>query len=284
VVELGIDRLGEMAELVYLSQPDLGVLTTLGVEHLDGLGSFENVIAEESKLLEATSVRLVSTQAKSYLKLDNLHTYGLDAGDFRGQGLQMESGSSRFFYSGKTVSGKTLGGKTVQVPYPGIGPALGAVAALACAELLGLELDPVIERLSRLTLPPGRMERLDIAGISFINDAYNSSPVAVEAGLRFLKEIAGKKWIVLGEMLELGHESLRHHLEVARQARQVSPDLVFVGRFAEAMVAEVGGQASPDAQAARRLLQALVKPGELVYLKASRGIRFENIVANWGQP
>jgi len=248
-------------------------LTALGVEHLDGLGSLENVIAEEATLLGATPIRLVSTQARPYLNHQDLHTYGIEEGDFRGTDLEMRLDSSQFRYAGQTVV----------VPYPGPGPALGAIAALASAELLGLELDGVIERLARLTLPPGRMERLEQGGIIFINDAYNSSPVAAQAALKFLKEQSGTKWIVLGEMLELGSESLRHHLELARWASEVDGHLIFVGRFAQAMVAEAGGQAVQDVDQARRVLQERVKPGELVYLKASRGIRFERIVQEWGQ-
>jgi UDP-N-acetylmuramoyl-tripeptide--D-alanyl-D-alanine ligase len=273
VVELGIDRLGEMAELVYLSQPDLGVLTTLGVEHLDGLGGFEQVIAEEAVLLEATRIRLASTQAAAFLSLSKVQTYGLGEGDFRGTNLQMESNRSQFSYRGYSV----------HLPYPGLGPALGAVAALACAELMGVALDGVIERLSKLALPSGRMERIELGGIVFINDAYNSSPVAVEAGLKFLKQQTGTKWIVLGEMLELGEESLTHHLAVARHAAQVSKDLIFVGRFAQAQAAEAGGWVAKDVEEARTMLQQYVQPGDLVYLKASRGIRFEGILQRWGQ-
>jgi UDP-N-acetylmuramoyl-tripeptide--D-alanyl-D-alanine ligase len=107
--------------------------------------------------------------------------------------------------------------------------------------------------------------------------------VAVEAGLKFLKQQTGTKWIVLGEMLELGEESLTHHLAVARHAAQVSKDLIFVGRFAQAQAAEAGGWVAKDVEEARTMLQQYVQPGDLVYLKASRGIRFEGILQRWGQ-
>lgn len=271
VVELGIDRLGEMGELCYLAQPHLGVLTTLGAEHLEGLGTLENVIREETRLLASSRLRLASTQAAALVDLPGFKTYGIEEGDFRATGLELSLDVTRFRFNQHLV----------RLPYPGFGPLLGALAALAVAELLGVELEPVIERLARLRLPYGRMERVEKAGVLFLNDAYNANPLSVRAGLEFLRRIPGRKWLVLGEMRELGQESLAYHLEAAQLAASVSPQVVFVGKYARTQAAETGRVGLETLEEARAYLKAHLRAGDLVYLKASRSIGFEKLLEGW---
>ncbi len=271
VVELGIDRLLEMAELAYMARPDFAVLTSLGVEHLEGLGSLENVVREESWLLHVSPIRLASSQAAEFLNLPHLKTYGIGAGDFRGEGLEMGLESTRFRFEGHTVT----------LPYPGVGPAMGALAALAAACMLEKPLPEVIERLSALKLPPGRMQRLRLGAVNFIHDAYNANPLSFRAGMAFLQTLPGRKWLVLGRMAELGEEALKHHLEAARLAAQVSPNLVFIGPFAQQQAAEAGGIALETIEEAVQFLTRRVQPGDLVYLKASRSVGLERLLELW---
>jgi UDP-N-acetylmuramoyl-tripeptide--D-alanyl-D-alanine ligase len=268
VVELGIDRLGEMAELLTLSQPQAGLLTALGAEHLDGLGSLEQAIAEETQLLEAVPLRLASQQAAQYLNLPHLHTYGLEEGRFQAIQLQATPQNSRFTYAGHRVF----------LPQPGLGSVLGATAALAMAELLGLPLPPVIERLSHLRLPPGRMQRLERNGRIFLNDAYNATPLSVQTGLRYLQGLTGSRWAVLGPMAELGPQSAQYHLEVARMAAPLAPQLIFFGPLAPQQAQQAGGIALPHREAVAGYLAEHTRPGDLIYLKASRSVGLEAIL------
>jgi UDP-N-acetylmuramoyl-tripeptide--D-alanyl-D-alanine ligase len=271
VVELGIDRLLEMAELTYLARPDLGVLTALGAEHLEGLGSLENVVREESWLLWASPLRLASVQAAEGLKLPGLKTYGIGEGDFQARDLELTLDTSQFHY----------GRLRIWLPYPGLGVVLGALAALAGAEMLGQPLGEAAERLAGLRLPPGRMQRLELGGVRFLNDAYNANPLSLKAGLEFLQTQPGRKWLVLGRMAELGREALRYHLEAARWAAQVSPHRVFIGPFAQVQANEVGGVALETLEEALRFLKQNVRPGDLVYLKASRSVGLERLLELW---
>ncbi|WP_119355579.1 glutamate ligase domain-containing protein [Meiothermus granaticius] len=273
VVELGIDRLLEMAELTYLARPEFAVLTGLGVEHLDGLGSLENVVREESWLLQVSPVRLASTQAAALLGLPEVKTYGLEQGDFQAQEVRFSLKGTRFRF----------GPHKVTLPYPGVGPTLGALAALAAAEMLGQPLGEVVERLAGLSLPPGRMERLEKGGVIFINDAYNSNPLSFKAGMEFLRTQPGNKWLVLGRMAELGDEAYQHHLEAAHMAALVSPNLIFIGGFAKDQATEVGGVAVETLEEAVQVLQERVRPGDLVYLKASRSVGLERLLTLWPQ-
>ena len=268
VVELGIDRLGEMAELLALSQPQVGLLTALGAEHLEGLGSLEQAIAEETQLLEAVPLRLASQQAAQYLRLSQLHTYGLEEGQFQATQLQTQLQNSRFNYAGHQVF----------LPQPGLGSVLGATATLAMAELLGLPLPPIIERLSGLRLPPGRMQRIEQNGRTFLNDAYNATPLSVQTGLRYLQGLTGSRWAVLGPMAELGPQSVQYHLEVARIAAPLAPKLIFFGPLAPQQAQEAGGIALPHREAVAEYLAQHTHPGDLIYLKASRSVGLEAIL------
>ena len=269
VVELGIDRALEMAELTYLARPDVAVMTSIGPEHLDGLGNVDNVTREESWLLHTTPLRIASAQAQKMARVENVMTYGIEEGDFRATKVQYSPEGSKF------VFGKVA----IQLPYPGLGPVLGAVAALATAEILGIPAADVAERLAALTLPSGRMERTEIAGTVFINDAYNSNPLSFQSGMDFLKTQTGPKWLVLGRMAELGTDEKAFHLEAAKTAKQVSDQIIFVGPLAQQQAAEVDGIAAQTVDEAAEILKSKIKPGELVYLKASRSVGLERILS-----
>ncbi len=271
VVELGIDRLLEMAELTYLARPELAVLTSVGVEHLEGLGNLENVIREESWLLQVSPLRLCSVQAAEMVRLPRLKTYGIGAGDFHAEAVEMGLEVTRFRFDGRPV----------RLPYPGVGPLMGALAALAVTQMLGKSLVDTIERLASLRLPSGRMQRLKLGGIDFIHDAYNSNPLSFRAGMEFLQTQPGRKWLVLGRMAELGQEALAHHLEAARLAATVSPHLIFIGPFAQQQATIAGGKALETIEEAASFLAEQARPGDLVYLKASRSVGLERLLEFW---
>ena len=273
VVELGVDRVGEMAELMELARPDLAVLTALGEEHLQAFGDLKGVVREEMGLLKAPEA-LLSQQAAEVLKALGhpvpWPSYGFGEATFRGEGLELLPQGSRFRYRGVLV----------QVPYPGLGPALGALAALAAAEVLGRDLEEVALRLSGLRLPPGRMERREMGGVVFLNDAYNANPLSVKAGLAWLAAQPGRKWAVLGEMRELSEKALELHLEVAREAARLGLKPLYLGPHAKAQAA-LGGEAVETLEEALAWLKERVRPGDLVYLKASRAVGLERILELW---
>jgi UDP-N-acetylmuramoyl-tripeptide--D-alanyl-D-alanine ligase len=125
------------------------------------------------------------------------------------------------------------------------------------------------------------MQRLRLGGVDFIHDAYNSNPLSFRAGMEFLQTQPGRKWLVLGRMAELGEEALKHHLEAAELAASISPHLVFIGQFAPQQAALVGGTAVETLEEATDYLAKQVRPGDLVYLKASRSVGLERLLELW---
>ena len=270
VVELGIDRPGEMDELLALAAPEFGVLTAVAPAHLEALGDLEAVAAEKAKLLAAVRHPLAELEAARRAGLPEVPTYGFDpAADHPGEGLVLGPGGARFRYRGRTVA----------VPYPSRGAALAALAALALAEALGVPRDRVAGRLAGLRLPPGRAQVLRRGSRTVIHDAYNANPASLAAGLETLAAFPGRKVAVIGEMRELGPEAARYHREAARRAAGVADALVFVGRYAEAMAEAAGrGLAVADLKAAQKALAGLLRPGDVVYLKASRAVGLEALL------
>ena len=270
VVELGIDRIGEMAELMEMTRPHLSVLTALGEEHLEAFKDLKTVIREETVLLKAPSSLVYEGAARLLGAPKGLTTYGFQEASFLGRELELFPTKSRFRYRGLRV----------EIPYPGLGPALAGLAALAAAEVLGFPPQEVAERLSHLSLPPGRMERIEKDGVVFVNDAYNANPLSMRAGLLWLSRQPGRKWAVLGEMRELGPAAERLHLEVAEEALKLGLSPLFLGPFARVQ-ARLGGAYAESLEEAVAWLKARVRPGDLVYLKASRAVGLERILELW---
>ena len=254
VVEMGIDRLGEMAELTALVRPDVGVVTSIGAAHMDGLGSVQNIMREKGGILQA-AMRLVGMQAGPYYP--GVPTYGFEGATYAGENLRLdETGAFFSFY-----------GVNVHLPRASRVQAEAAVLALTLAQKAGLDLDAAAERLAEVQVPGGRY-RVHPGTVTVIDDAYNASPLSVQVALDALASHTGRRISVLGRMLELGDTEQALHAQVGEYARQKADLTYGVGNFA----AELGEHAF---QSVPELLAALLlglKRGDVVLVKASRGV------------
>lgn len=270
VVELGIDRPGEMDDLLELTAPDLGVLTAIAPVHLEGLGSLEDVAREKLKLLAASTVRLAHIAIQKWGLPEGTRTYGFDPGaDFSASGLEVDCAHTRFRYGRRTVRLATLGR----------GAALAALAALATAELLGRDVAEVAERLEALRPVAGRLEPMYIGRTLWLNDTYNASPKALEAALEVLARCPGPRGVVLGTMRELGEEARRMHLEAADRVMATADRALFVGEYARVMAAgHPSAVAAHDVQEARSLLPEWSRGLASVLVKGSRALELERLL------
>ena len=258
VVEMGIDRLGEMAELIDLVRPDVGVITSIGAAHLDGLGSVANIVREKGLILGAGR-QLVGTQAGPYYP--GVPTYGFGGATFAGAGLTLDETGAAFSFRSVPV----------HLPRASRVQAEAAVLGLTLAEQAGLDLTAAAGRLVVVEVPGGRYRVLPGA-VTVIDDAYNASPLSVKVALDALAAAApasgGRRISVLGRMLELGDTERVLHAEVGEYATERADLTYGVGEFA----AELGEHAH---QTVPQLLAALLpelKRGDVVLVKASRGI------------
>ena len=254
VVEMGIDRLGEMRELVDLVRPDVGIITSIGAAHLEALGNLAGVAREKGIILEAPR-RLVSQQAAEWFA--GADTYGFEGATFAGQHLKVSAEGAAF----------TFRNVAVNLPLASRVQAEAAVLGLALAEQAGLDLNEAAARLAAVSVPGGRYRVLP-GRFTIIDDTYNASPLSMKAALEALSAFGGRKISVLGRMLELGEDEAALHAEVGDCARQQADVTYGVGQFA-ALLGERASRSVPELVSA---LNAEVKDGDVVLVKASRGI------------
>ncbi len=257
VVEMGIDRLGEMAELVDLVRPDVGVVTSIGPAHLEQLGSIENIAREKGVLLDGVRGLVGAQAAPFYAGRPGVESYGFGDVTHAGQQLTITPQDATFTFDGVPVA----------LPQAARVQAEAAVLALVLAQHAGLDVAQAAGRLAGVRVPGGRY-RVHGGRFTVIDDAYNASPVAVSAALNALRGLPGRRISVLGRMLELGETERALHAEVGREARACA-DLTFgVGAFA----AELGDRAHASVPELLDDLLAEVRDGDVVLVKASRGI------------
>jgi len=270
VVELGIDRLGEMDELVRLTAPDLGVLTAIAPVHLEKLGSLEAVAREKLRLLEASPLRLAHVSTSTWGLPAGSLTYGFDEeADFSASDLEIDCQGTTFRYREHKL----------RLPTLGKGAALAALATLAAAEMLGQNVATVAERLQELQPAPHRLQIRRAGEQVWLDDTYNASPAALEAALKVLAACPGRKGVVLGTMRELGDEAERWHRWAAKRVRETADGALFVGEYAEMMASGwPEATALPDTEAAAELLPDWSQGYDAILVKGSRALGLEKLL------
>jgi UDP-N-acetylmuramoyl-tripeptide--D-alanyl-D-alanine ligase len=244
VLEMAMRGRGQIAELVQIAEPDVGVVTNVGPVHLELLGSVEAIADEKLALVD-----------------------GLPPG---GTAVVPAEFADRVPDGVKTlVPDGDLG--ALEIPFDSAHMRLNAATALAAARAVGVEPSGPVE----VELSARRGQRTETAeGVVVVDDCYNANPMSMRAALDELARARGRKVAVLGDMLELGPDERRFHEEVGAYARERADVLVTVGPRAEAMG---GDHAVPDAAAAAHLVAGLVRPGDTVLVKASRGVGLEAV-------
>lgn len=300
ILEMGVDRPGDMARLAEWVKPDVVVLTRFPdvPVHVEYFKDPADVVAEKMQLVHA-------------LKSDGVVIYNNDdqiIKDALAEVRQQAIGYSRYSPSPFMVTGDATvyrDGKptgvtgtvthvdteaTLELPGTlGMQTLYAAAAAVAVGVHFDLTLEAAAAALSEHPPVPGRMRIIDGADDTvIIDDTYNSSPVAAERALMTLKDLSvgGRKIVVLGDMLELGRFSVREHERVGELAGEVADLLVTVGvrahKIAEGAL-EVGLSEKQIfqydvTQRAADELRTKIKPGDVILVKASQGIRAEKIV------
>ena len=300
VIEMGANRAGEVAELVKVARPTVGLITNAGAEHLEGFGSLEGVARAEGE-----TVAGLATDATAVLNADDefvdlwrgmtaarVVTFGIaNVADFRASDLRTTIAADGFRTRFRFSS--PLGAADIELHVGGrhnVANALGAAAAAAAA---GATLEHIVAGLGAMRAVPGRLQLKQAAcGAWIIDDSYNANPSSVRAGIEVLTSIEGRRWLVLGDMAELGDFAPDAHAEIGAFARERGVErLLATGQLAALAVERfgTGGQWFPDTEAlTRELLRALsavrAADGEpevrsvRLLVKGSRVNRLERVV------
>ena len=279
VVEIGINHVGEMRPLAELAAPDIAVVTNVGAAHLGNFASVDEIAREKRGLVEALrkgGTAVLNADDKRVSAFRRTHegptvTFGIErAADVRAVDVQ-ELGAEGVRFS--------LAGQSVASALPGRHNVYNILAAVAAVKPLGFgpgRLGTAIGRM-RSAAMRGIVHRL--GGVTLIDDCYNANPAAMMAMLDVLCRTPGARRIaVLGEMRELGAASRDLHRQVGRAVADACIDhLIAVCGDAAEIASSAGGSSEfcQDPRDASRALAGMVKPGDVVLLKASRGVGLE---------
>jgi len=297
VLEMGMSVPGEIAALASIAQPDVALVTNVGLAHAGGVGGTLDDVAREKGALFAgvheagtvvvnTDDAAVTAQAARAPASARRVTFGragraeyriADREPIGAEGSRVQVGRP-----GRAVA-------TFQVPIPGEGAALDFLAALAAAEAaVGAALDDtrVASALRALAPIAGRMHVRRLGrGVLVVDDAYNANPASMRAAIGALGEIgAGRRVAVLGEMKELGPLAAREHEALGEALAAAGVGLlVSCGGLADAAARAAAGRGidvaiAADAERAAALAVDRVRPGDAVLVKASRSVGAERVV------
>jgi UDP-N-acetylmuramoyl-tripeptide--D-alanyl-D-alanine ligase len=275
IAEMGMRGLGQIAELASIARPLVGVITGIGPVHLELLETVERVAEAKSEVvthLEPGGTAVLPASARElepFLRRDDVEVVRFgEGGDVRL--VRFEPPRLVADVAGVSVE--------LDVPFTARHQATNTLAALAAYRALGLPLDRAGEGAAQIRFSRWRGEESELPGGGLlINDAYNANPISMRAALEHLVERArGRRTVaVLGEMAELGRDAPRFHREVGDHARALGVDaLVAVGG---ALAVEYGGELVATREEAVARLTELLRPGDVVLVKASRAAGLEAV-------
>jgi len=302
ILEMGIDRPGDMMYLNEIANPTIAIVTTVGNVHMEYFGTRKKLQKEKADL-----VRVIPKDGLVILNYDNelvremkndskakVVTFGMDPG------ADLFCNESRFSFEGggnlQGISFKAkYNGATVPFLIPGVigfNSLYAALAAIAVGAHFGMNMVEIAGRLKDFQSPQGRMNLIKgIKHTYIIDDTYNSEPVSCASGLDVLERFAvsgtAKKIAVLGDMLELGRESVERHREIGKKAKRVGVNtLITVGERSR----DIGrgaidaGMKGDDifhfskADEAGLFVQERMKQGDVIFVKGSQCVRMEKVV------
>ena len=285
VVELGANHRGEIAALTALARPSVGVVTQCAPAHLEGFGSIEGVARAKGELIEhlpGDAVAVINADdpyAGLWRKLARdrrCMSFGTGAdADVR---VRSESCAT-----GRRVSLDAPAGEVaIELALPGAHNALNAGAAAAAAIAAGASLDAVRDGLAAVRPAKGRLEsKRGPRGAEIIDDTYNANPASLQAGLQVLAAKPAPRWLVLGDMAELGVDGASLHAEAGRRARRHGVErLLVVGELGVEAARAFGGGAThfEDRAALVERLREELPDGATVLVKGSRSMAMERVV------
>src|SRR4029077_21044561 len=281
VVEMGLQRVGDIARLGAPARPRIGVITNIGLVHMEFFESQEQLAREKGALVaglppDGTAVLNADDPLVSLLESMSsarVTTFGADHGLFRVEAYsRLTDGGAEFF----------LQGVTVRLPLSGRHQALNAAAALAAGDAAGVPGADGARAPAEVEVKQRLEEKRTRDGILVVDDAYNASPesmtAAFDAGGEMPRE--GRLLAVLGHMGELGEMAEAAHILVGKAARPVFDAIAVVDTpLGRILAGAAGAEGVPDNEAAVDWVRAHARPGDRVLVKGSHSRHLDEVVA-----
>lgn len=290
VWEIGMNHPGELAPLCGMTQPHIGIITSIGTSHMEYMGSRDNIAREKCTVAECLpeNGHMIFPADCDYADMIRQSTRatcidcGIDSGTVRAENLISTEDGTRF-----TLVIPDFCRETVELPVHGRHMVCNALLAAAAGWVAGLAKEQIVSGLNEAKLTGGRLHCKQSGGILVIDDTYNANPDSMQAALRTAADLpcTGRRFAVLGRMGELGTFSAEGHALVGRTAEELHFDyVVSVGQDAAQIT-----DAIPPGSATRALYLAApeeaaewlrnhVAPGDIVLFKGSRAARMEQVM------
>ena len=281
VIEMGANHPDDIAKLVKVSQPDYGLITNVGRAHLLGFGSFEGVKAAKGELynwLGAHRGSLIflnedDPDLREMAAKQPCHTFGYGI-DYQHAQILPATPEEPFLRI-------KLGDDTVATHLVGAYNATNVLAALAIGEYFGVPRADAIAAIAEFIPDNNRSQMMRTAANTLIVDAYNANPSSMRAALENFSHVeAASKLALLGDMRELGTESLEEHKKIVRQLREAGIPACLVGEEFRKALTELPGDEAwfPTSEALAAHLKDHSVSGAMILVKGSRGIPMEKVI------
>ena len=288
VVELGTNHKGEIKELCGIASPDIAVITNVGPSHLEFLQDLEGVYRAKIEILSSFKDKrgtvilngddkyLVRIKEKNF----RIVRFGFDGGnDYATEILGIDKHKISFSVNSDEIFAiRALGAHNIY----------NALAAIAVARLMKVPYLSIKRSLVGFEPQGMRMASDSARGIDIINDSYNSNPLSMSAALEALESYpAFSRWVVFGDMLELGDKAeYFHRMAGVLVAKSGADGLLTFGRYSRYTLAEAGASGMRrenlwhcvSHQEAARILKKVAKKGDVILVKGSRGMKMESVI------
>ncbi|SFE10039.1 UDP-N-acetylmuramoyl-tripeptide--D-alanyl-D-alanine ligase [Paenibacillus algorifonticola] len=316
VLEMGMSGFGEIELLTQIAKPDVAIITNIGDAHMLQLGSREGIAKAKLEIVSGLQPGgLLLYNGDEPLLVAGLGTTALPAGarleafglmdgnrwtaanmniDAVSAAFELKDGGARAQVNGAvTEAAETAEAAIYAIPVPGKHNVSNALAAIAIGHHFGISGERIRQGLSSLQLTGMRIQPVKaFNGAMILNDAYNANPTAVRAAIDLLESVSGfrKKWIVLGDMLELGPDEEQLHYDTGAFITPAKADAVLtcgqLSRHTSHGVKSSFGAAADAAdiihfeekEKLAEWLKQQLQPADIVLVKGSRGMRMEQIV------
>ncbi len=290
VFELGMSGFGEISRMARAAAPTVGIITNIGVSHMEQLGSQENILKAKLELLDG-----MDEYAPLILNGDDpllagarvegrpVFYYGIEEERCRIRAQEIAQTDRQLSF---TIS-YGYGSVRVQMPVVGMHFVYDALAAFTAGLILGVAPQAAAQALGEYE-PAGMRQRVrQVNGVTILEDCYNASPDSMRAAIRALRMLDARRYIaVLGDMLELGALSEQAHAQIGAFAAQEGVELLFACGPESAQTARAAKEAgipqcfyAADQNGLLADLLQTLRPGDAVLFKASRGMRLEELIA-----
>lgn len=286
VLEMGMNNLGEIHNLANAAMPDIAVITNVGISHIENLKTRENILKAKMEVTDFFNndnllVINVDNDMLNTISKDKYEVVSIgmeeNNAQVRGVNIVLEDNSIKFDIED---NGENVG--TINLPMVGKHNVLNSLLAYVVGKNLDLKVGDMNKGIENLEATSMRLDIIKKDDFTIIDDCYNASPDSMKAAIDVLTSMDGKrKILILGTMRELGHESENAHRDVAKYAKEKNIDeLIAVGEYSNMFKEgfEKNILTFNTTEECSQNIGNLVQKGDIILIKASRGMKFEKIV------